>query len=365
MAAQHEVGLFIDFENIRYGMINNFGVEPDPQALMEKARKYGPVAVAYAYADFTQHPALYRRKLEVAGITPRDVPRRSPDVAHKSSADMAMLMDIIDCLLDRPYVQTLVLMTGDSDFIRVTARARHRFGKQVVIAGVPGSVSSDLIESADAYDPVGDALAPVMASPPGPDEDIRLLQLVVWLAGHRPYMTFGFIRSHALSPHHGLGFSEDQVTDRLTDFKERGILIESYRPADDGRTLRTLELNADHPSIVACGQLPTPNFEESRPVRGGGTADADTDAADGADRPDRPDRPGAAVTAASPASEDGHARNGGAPSVGGAASFDASSKASTTAVGAIMPADADLALDEHPPAVDVASDPNRWVSNSI
>jgi|GEM_PF-603866 len=275
MAAQHEVGLFIDFENIRYGMINNFGVEPDPQALMEKARKYGPVAVAYAYADFTQHPALYRRKLEVAGITPRDVPRRSPDVAHKSSADMAMLMDIIDCLLDRPYVQTLVLMTGDSDFIRVTARARHRFGKHVVISGVPGSVSSDLIESADAYDPVGEQLAPVAAAAPQPDDDVRLIQLIVWLAGHRPYMTFGFIRSHALSPHHGLGLTEDQVTDRLTEFKDRGVLIESYRPTDDGRTLRTLELNADHPAIMACAVLPMPNFEEGRLTRGLGSAPAD------------------------------------------------------------------------------------------
>ncbi|MEO8082402.1 MAG: NYN domain-containing protein [Ardenticatenales bacterium] len=362
MAAQREVGLFIDFENIRYGMINNFGVEPDPQALMEKARKYGPVAVAYAYADFTQHPALYRRKLEVAGITPRDVPRRSPDVAHKSSADMAMLMDIIDCLLDRPYVQTLVLMTGDSDFIRVTARARHRFGKQVVISGVPGSVSSDLIESADAYDPVGDALSPVVASAPGPDEDIRLLQLVVWLAGHRPYMTFGFIRSHALSPHHGLGFSEDQVTDRLTDFKERGILIESYRPADDGRTLRTLELNADHPSILACRQLPTPNFEESRPARGGGTAASDADAADAADAADGT---GAAFTAASPAPSDGHARNGGAPDIDTTASIDASTTAATTAASATNRSDVDPALDEQPPAVDVASDPNRWVSKSV
>lgn len=270
MTAPREVGLFIDFENVRYGLINNFGVEPDPQALMEQARKYGPVAVAYAYADFTHHPALYRRKLEVAGITPRDVPRRSPDGAHKSSADMAMLMDIVDCLLDRPNVQTLVLMTGDSDFIRVTARARHRFGKTVVIAGVPGSVSSDLIESADACDPIAESLAPLAAPSAPPDDDLRLLQLVVWLASHRPYMTFGFIRSHALSPHHGLGFSEAEVTDRLTEFKERGILLESYRPADDGRTLRTLELNADHPAIVACAAMPAPHFEEGRVGRPAG-----------------------------------------------------------------------------------------------
>lgn len=267
MTQQSEVGLFIDFENIRYGLLNNFGEEPDPQKLMEKARKYGPVAVAYAYADFTQHPPLYRRKLEVAGISPRDVPRRSPDVVHKSSADMAMLMDIIDCLLDRPYVQTLVLMTGDSDFIRVTARSRHRFGKQVVIAGVPGSVSNDLIESADLFDPIGDALEPTAEdeahSADDPvDEETRLLQLVVWLAEHRPYMTFGFIRSHAQSPHHSLGVTEERATELLTSLKESGVLIESYRPTEDGRTLRTLELNQTHPRVVSTARRGLPAFEE-------------------------------------------------------------------------------------------------------
>src|SRR5512136_1954618 len=154
MAENGEVALFIDFENVRYGLKNNYAREPDPQILMAKARKYGPVALAVAYADFTEHPDFFRRKLEVAGITPRDVPRRSPDVAHKSSSDMAMLMDIIDCLLDHPNVNILVLMTGDSDFIRVTARARNRFDRQVVISGIPGSVSNDLVASADLYDPL-------------------------------------------------------------------------------------------------------------------------------------------------------------------------------------------------------------------
>lgn len=270
MAIQLEVGLFVDFENIRYGFINNFGQEPDCQTLMEKARKYGPVAVAHAYADFTLHPPVFRRKLEVAGITPRDVPRRSPDVPYKSSADMAMLMDIIDCLLDRPNVCTLVLMTGDSDFIRVTARARNRFGKQVVISGVPGSVSGDLVQSADLYDPlevVGMPSPDWKGTDEGrPEDETHLLQLVIWLARHRPYMTFGFIKSHALSPHHGMGLSEVRVTEVLSRFKESGVLIESSRGASDGRTLRTLELCDGHPVVIATRQLEAPHFEASRPV---------------------------------------------------------------------------------------------------
>ena len=75
MAENGEVGLFVDFENVRYGLKNNYSREPDPQLLMAKARKYGPVALALAYADFTEHPEYFRRKLEVAGINP---PRYRP-----------------------------------------------------------------------------------------------------------------------------------------------------------------------------------------------------------------------------------------------------------------------------------------------
>ncbi|MCL4396309.1 MAG: NYN domain-containing protein [Chloroflexi bacterium] len=267
--AENEVALFIDFENVRYGLKNNYGREPDPQMLMAKARKYGPVALALAYADFTEHPDYFRRKLEVAGITPRDIARRSPDVAHKSSSDMAMLMDMIDCLLDRPSVGILILMTGDSDFIRVVARARHRFGKKVVIAGVPGSVSNDLIAAADAADPlVEPGWAPTvpveLSAPLTPDSSLlpensssdnlseierRLIRLIAYLDRTRPYLTFLFVKTHALSPNNQLNLSPMQVDLVLTQFKERGILRDETREVD-GRTLRLLYFRRDHPQVM-------------------------------------------------------------------------------------------------------------------
>ncbi len=287
MAENGEVALFIDFENVRYGMKNNYAHEPDPQILMGKARKYGPVAVAVAYADFTEHPDFFRRKLEVAGITPRDVPRRSPDVAHKSSSDMAMLMDIIDCLLDRPTVNTLMLMTGDSDFIRVVARARHRFGKKVIIAGVPGSVSNDLIASADAADPIvepdwtpdpplntiagsrglppeepsktADELPPLVAKSLTPENgsvdtkdlseiERRLIFMIDYLDRHRPYLTFLFVKTHALSTNNQIGLKPMQLDLVLTQFKERGILRDEVREIE-GRTLRVLYFMRENPIV--------------------------------------------------------------------------------------------------------------------
>lgn len=271
MTENGEVALFIDFENVRYGLKNIYAREPDPQMLMAKAHKYGPVAFAMAYADFTEHPDYFRRKLEVAGITPRDIPRRSPDVAHKSSSDMAMLMDIIDCLLDRPTVNTLMLMTGDSDFIRVVARARHRFGKRVIISGVPGSISNDLIAAADGADPILEPdWTPISQNEPAPvlptilsltpenssaeplelsDLERNLIRLINHLNETRPYLTFLFVKTHALSPNNQLHLTPLQVDLVLTKFKERGILRDEVKTADDGRTLRFLYFMRDHPLV--------------------------------------------------------------------------------------------------------------------
>ncbi len=265
MTAYSEVALFVDFENIRYGMLNQFGTEPDPARLIEKALKYGPVGSATAYADFAQLPGDARHLLERAGISACDVPRHA-EVGIGVSSQMAMAMDVVDCMLDRPAVRTLVFVTGDPDFVRLVTKARHRFGKLVVVIGVPGAVSAELIETADLCDPLeGDLGLPATRSGAQPHlpDDVRLLQLVLWLSQNRPYMTFGFIRSHALSPHHGLGFTEDLVTDILSGFKETGILIEGQQEAKDGRLLRILTLDRQHPMVLAVSALEPPHFEES------------------------------------------------------------------------------------------------------
>lgn len=255
MAQDPEVALFIDFENVRYGLLNAFGQEPDPHRLMEKARAYGRVVVASAYADFTEHPSYYRRTLEVAGILPRDIPKRRSG-GHKSSADMVMLMDIVDCLLDRPSVETYILMTGDSDFIRVVTRARHRFGKKVVISAVPGTVSSDLVASADTEDPLIIEGAPIRAAgastdhPPLPEgttyEEAQLIRLIDYLEKNRPYLTLNFIHSYAVSPTGRLRLTDDLASRLLDRFIEQKILICYEKELDDGRVVTNLYMNREH-----------------------------------------------------------------------------------------------------------------------
>lgn len=261
MGEDREVALFIDFENVRYGCLNTYGQEPDPHELMRKARAYGRVAVASAYADFTEHPSYYRRTLEVAGILPRDIPKRRTG-SHKSSADMVMLMDVVDCLLDRPSVETYILMTGDSDFIRVVTRARHRFGKRVIVSAVPGTVSSDLVASADAEDPIIIEGIHVRSSaattnrhllPEGTThEEAQLIHLIDYLERNRPYLTLNFIHSYAVSPTGRLRLNDDMASRLLDRFIEEEILIPYEKELDDGRVVTNLHMNREH---LVCRQV--------------------------------------------------------------------------------------------------------------
>ena len=166
MEPRKEVALFIDFENIRHGTLSAYGVEPRASLLIETARKYGLVNIARAYADFEDFPSEVLRDLQVSGITAVNVQAHQVGDRKKSGADMDMLIDIIETMLDRAAIPMIILMTGDRDFLRVVTMARNRFGKEVVVCGVPGTVSADLIAAAGGnYDPLEPAGGAVAAGP--------------------------------------------------------------------------------------------------------------------------------------------------------------------------------------------------------
>jgi hypothetical protein len=307
-----DIALFIDFENIRYSMLNIQRREPDPQELIAVARRYGTVMVARAYADWSRQPEPFKGSLTAAMIDRVDCPAKQRDrirmgtVHHasgnpptgslgspyapeqgigtlprpwspslsgntgsfpaiqpsmgtngwseadispssveeidehlnhigpllpedeqdvdeefpsdftprdpyrpnyhyassygqsnptgplgqsntgplgyanaqhtgntghmpavnpgnstivqstvvQSTVDLNMLMDIIETVFDRPTISTFVLMTGDKDFTRISARLKLRLNKTVIVVGIPGTVSRDLISSANQFVPL-------------------------------------------------------------------------------------------------------------------------------------------------------------------------------------------------------------------
>ena len=86
-----EIALFIDFENIRYSLINVQRREPDPQELIALARRFGTVMVARAYADWTRQPDFFKGSLTAAMIDRVDCPskvrerfRQAPQLQHQA-----------------------------------------------------------------------------------------------------------------------------------------------------------------------------------------------------------------------------------------------------------------------------------------
>lgn len=74
-----EIALFIDFENIRYSLLNTQHREPDPQELINVARRFGTVMVAKAYADWTRQPEMFKGSLTAAMIDRVDCPAKQRD----------------------------------------------------------------------------------------------------------------------------------------------------------------------------------------------------------------------------------------------------------------------------------------------
>lgn len=220
-----DVALFIDLENIRYSL-NHLGAEVEPTRLIDKARKYGKIAVALAYADFREHPEWLRRQLDVAGIAVRDVPlhryQTDGNERYKSSADLHMLMDIMETVLDRPKVTTYIMMTGDSDFIRVVTWLRNRYGKRVVIAGVPGSTARDLVSAAGQEDAIE---AP---PPPGPvDEGDLIIRIVRMMHDRQPplgFWTVKMLHQWTNDPRNGIPGTSSQHYDAIGAMLRDGLL---------------------------------------------------------------------------------------------------------------------------------------------
>ena len=248
-SGRSEVAAFVDFENIRYSSINSFGREPDPLAWRDKALKYGLMAVARAYADFDQHPPPVRTRLDVAGFEAQHYPaKRTSDGSGRekiqSRADLNFVIDVINTALTRPDIETFLLFTGDKDFIRLVTTLRNRLGKKVVICGVPGSISPDLVIAAGAED--------VLQFAPSVDVDRQIIQAIdtyvrqlhdgfVPTQSHMSRTLWRFV-DRALLP-------SEHIEAKVMEFLRKGILTKRQTINGQGQELVMTELNPAHPLV--------------------------------------------------------------------------------------------------------------------
>jgi uncharacterized LabA/DUF88 family protein len=237
-----EVALFVDLENITQSLWKRFQQNVDPFVWVEKARKYGPLSFARAYGDFSQ-PHLDRLEsvLRAAGIDKLDCPAKQRGEGTQSTVDANIMIDLFEVALDRPNIKTIVLFAGDSDYVRVVARLRNRLEKDVVVAGVPGSISRELVMAATALD----ALEPTEAPPVDEAELIRIIDRYERSLPDGILPTFGKMLPYVADPRNSGVIPPPLVQQKLNELVQRGVLEQAQVTLEGGRPLRVTRLNYD------------------------------------------------------------------------------------------------------------------------
>ncbi len=267
-----EVALFIDLENLRYGLLNNHGQEPDFAYLVEKAKRYGRPSMMRAYADFTEHPPQMNRQLQVVGIEAINVPVKRTTYSGitgsiervKNAADMVLALDAITealgvDLIDR--VKSFLIVTGDRDYVKLVTLLRNRFGQRVIICGVPGCISSDLETAAGETDHIE-------VSPVEPTDPLQLRQALVAMVMRGPapltYWSVKIVDQWAQSPNQSIPGTAKERRDAIGQLLDEGVLVR--RPRPDPKRGQVQEAVLDQDKAKTLGYIA---YKEKTPRREG------------------------------------------------------------------------------------------------
>lgn len=126
----NNLAVFIDFEN--FSRHDTF----ETTALIEKLKERGRLIVKKAYADWGQFPKAKRQMLENS-VELIELPNHS---RSKNQADIKLVVDAVETAITKDYIDTIVVVSGDSDFTPLISKLRE-YNKYVIVVGAKGQVS--------------------------------------------------------------------------------------------------------------------------------------------------------------------------------------------------------------------------------
>lgn len=150
--------LLIDYQNLYYYLKGRFN-EGNPGDhlldLLQNIRGYfadegTPVAVARAYADFSgldDHARHVQRALYLLGCEPVFV----PSTMHRNTTDLQLAIDALDLHQQRPELETVIIVSGDRDYVPLIQALQQR-GKDVVLVAFREHLSARLFEFVESGD---------------------------------------------------------------------------------------------------------------------------------------------------------------------------------------------------------------------
>ena len=158
---QEKIALYWDFENIHasamtseYGQswFQKYKHKPQPnvldiKAIMDYINSLGDVVVNKSYADYhylhRYATELNEHAIDLIQIFPRGY-------NGKNGADIRLSIDIVEDITLMPYITTVVLLSGDSDFISVAKRVRQR-GLRIIGIGLKATSNKFWIKTCNEF----------------------------------------------------------------------------------------------------------------------------------------------------------------------------------------------------------------------
>jgi uncharacterized LabA/DUF88 family protein len=144
----NDVAILLDLDNLVIGA-KQINLTFNINLVLEHIKKItnGRIVLRHSYGDWRQDQQLMR-ELATAGFVTQSAIRLNN--FSKNLADMQIVVDTMETLIDGHRYSTYVLMTGDRDFTPLVQALRKR-GKQVIGLGVRHTTSQSFASLCDQY----------------------------------------------------------------------------------------------------------------------------------------------------------------------------------------------------------------------
>src|SRR5271165_6648214 len=118
----NNIALFIDYENVHYGLVNQYRFKPSAAKLadliLDEVGKDGNILIKKAYADWEKEEFKgVQAALKKAGIEPAYTLSKKTTSkgtqTWKDSADAVLLLDAHQTMFERQDISEFVIVTGD------------------------------------------------------------------------------------------------------------------------------------------------------------------------------------------------------------------------------------------------------------
>lgn len=125
------IAVFIDLENFREEIL-------DIACIMTKLKERGRLIVKKAYADWGRF-GRYKSAMLENSIELIELPFHAK--RGKNSTDIKLTVDALEIAMSKSYIDTIVILSGDSDYTPLISKLRE-YNKYVIVIGTEANTSS-------------------------------------------------------------------------------------------------------------------------------------------------------------------------------------------------------------------------------